>query len=94
MSAELELAQRILTAIVTKLELTKWDTVVRRHGVGIPWIELAICPIGKEPERFEHGVSRPETSFKVETNEQRNYLAQMFLKEFAMMTGKLKPKDV
>lgn len=95
MSKQVEFAQKIATAVFTKLQLhAQYDVVVRRHAepAAMPWIEVAFTKKGKTPEDGEHCISMPESQYDVPDKEAANKIATYVYKTTAMMLGKLAPK--
>lgn len=94
MDAALDLAQKIATAIATKLKIDSTHIIaVRRRGEGpLPWIEIAILKQGKPPETHESSVALPESHFLCDTKEERTTLATYLFKQVALMANKVEPK--
>lgn len=91
-----ELARKIAGAVIGKLGLaSKYTVAVRRRGMGeaaAPWIEIAMCKIGKPVETHESSIALMESHYVCSTKEERTALATYLYKQMALMAGKVEPK--
>jgi hypothetical protein len=83
-------ARQIATAVFSKLKMEdKYTVTIRRHAeiVPFPWIDIAFCKIGKNPQTDEYTLTLPERRYLVDTKEERSELATIIFRNVMMMLG-------